>query len=271
MGGENLPNPNVRLANPEGVDFGRTSGDYAKYRPGFPETFFHRVSAFAIGLPDQRILDLGTGTGTLARGLARRGAIVTGLDLSANQMAAARQLDLAAGVQVDYRVGNAEATGLPDASFDVVTAGQCWHWFDSAAAMMEAKRLLRPDGKLVIAHFDWLPLPGNVVEATENLIREYHPLWEAFGRTGIYPQWAVDAGRAGFRETEIFAYEHAQVISHEAWRGRIRASAGVGASLDAGTVGRFDAALAALLRARFPEEPLTVPHRVFALIARRPI
>ena len=80
----------------------------------------------------------------------------------------------------------------------------------------------------------------------------------------------MDAGRAGFRDTEIFAYEHAQVISHEAWRGRIRASAGVGASLSPEAVARFDAEFAELLRVRFPEEPLTVPHRVFALVAVRP-
>lgn len=260
----------MSLAKMDGVDFGRVSDDYAKYRPGFPETFFDRLAAFGIGRTGQRMLDLGTGTGTLARGFARRGAVVTGLDLSANQMAAAAQLDAAAGVSVEYRAGRAETTGLPDGSFDVVTAGQCWHWFESMAAMAEVARVLRPEGRLVIAHFDWLPLPGNVVDATEQLIRAHNPAWEAFGRTGIYPQWAVDAGRAGFRETEIFAYEHAQVISHEAWRGRIRASAGVGASLAPDAVARFDAEFAGLLKTRFPAEPLTVPHRVFALIAKRP-
>lgn len=260
----------MRLANIEGVDFGRTSEDYAKYRPGFPDSFFERLAGHGVGLSGQRILDLGTGTGTLARGFARRGASVVGLDLSSNQMGAAAALDLAAGVKVEYRIGNAEATGMPDASFNVVSAGQCWHWFDSMVTMAEVRRLLRPRGKLVIAHFDWLPLPGNVVEATEQLIRAHNPSWEAFGRTGIYPQWAVDAGRAGFRDTEIFAYEHAQVISHEAWRGRIRASAGVGASLSPEAVAQFDAEFAELLRARFPEEPLRVPHRVFALVAVRP-
>lgn len=260
----------MSLAKMNGVDFGRVSDDYAKYRPGFPETLFERLAAFGVGGAGQRILDLGTGTGTLARGFARRGAVVTGLDLSANQMAAAAALDAAAGVSVEYRIGRAEATGLADGRFDVVTAGQCWHWFDSGAAMAEVTRLLRPEGKLVIAHFDWLPLPGNVVDATERLIRAHNPAWEAFGRTGIYPQWAVDAGRAGFRETEIFAYEHAQVISHEGWRGRIRASAGVGASLGPEAVARFDAEFATLLRRQFPADPLTVPHRVFALVATRP-
>ena len=252
------------------ADFGKTSADYARYRPGFPSSFFQRLAAHGVGCAGQRILDLGTGTGTLARGFAQTGAAVVGLDVSANQIDAAAKLDREAGVRVEYVVGRAEATGLSAAAFDIVVAGQCWHWFDSAAAMAEITRLLKPDGRLVICHFDWLPLSGNVVEATEQLIAAHNPAWRFFGGHGIYPQWAVDAGRAGYRNLEIFAYDHAQRASHESWRGRIRASAGVGASLSPEAVAKFDAELAALLRTRFPAEPLEVPHRVFAMIAKRP-
>jgi 2-polyprenyl-3-methyl-5-hydroxy-6-metoxy-1,4-benzoquinol methylase len=40
---------------------------------------------------------------------------------------AARALDAVTGVEIDYRVARAEDTGLADAAFDVVAAGQCWH------------------------------------------------------------------------------------------------------------------------------------------------
>lgn len=50
------------------VDFGRAANDYAKHRPGFPPVFFDHVKALGIGAAGQRILDLGTGTGTLACG-----------------------------------------------------------------------------------------------------------------------------------------------------------------------------------------------------------
>jgi hypothetical protein len=56
----------------------------------------------------------------------------------------------------------------------------------------------------------------------------------------------------------------------EVWRGRIRASAGVGASLSQERVDAFDADLAALLDAKHPGGNLDIPHRVFAVIARRP-
>ena len=64
-------------------------------------------------------------------------------------------------MQVNYRVATAEATGLVSVSYDVVSAGQCWHWFDRQSAAAEARRLLRPGGAVLICHFDWLPLPGS--------------------------------------------------------------------------------------------------------------
>ncbi|MGH7949612.1 MAG: class I SAM-dependent methyltransferase, partial [Candidatus Binataceae bacterium] len=149
------------------IDFGKTAGDYGRFRAGFPEQLFERLTSMGIIRADGDALDLGTGTGTLARGLARHGMRVTGLDKSAAMMEEAARLDAEAGVSIRYVVGEAEATGFSDASMDVVTAGQCWHWFDRPRAAREALRILRPGGRLVIAHFDWIPLPGNVVEATE--------------------------------------------------------------------------------------------------------
>ena len=105
-------------------------------------------------------LDLGTGTGTLARGFALRGCHVTGIDPSAQMLEQAKELDQQAGVEVEYRVAKAEATRLPDASFDIVTAGQCWHWFDRPTAAQEVKRILKPGGTIIIAHFDWLRSRG---------------------------------------------------------------------------------------------------------------
>ena len=62
------------------VDFGPTAADYAAYRAGFPDEFFSRLRAISLGLAGQRIVDLGTGTGALARGFARQDCVVTGID-----------------------------------------------------------------------------------------------------------------------------------------------------------------------------------------------
>ena len=114
----------------EKVDFGKTADDYARHRAGFPGSFFQRISDLGIARPGLRALDLGTGTGTVARGLAQLGLSVTGLDPSDDLTAQARALDAAAGVEIDYVTAKAEDTGQPEGHFDLVTAGQCWHWFE---------------------------------------------------------------------------------------------------------------------------------------------
>lgn len=255
------------------VDFGKTADDYAKHRAGFPRALFDRLGTMGIGLPSQRIVDLGTGTGALARAFAQRGALVTGIDPAEPLLEQARRLASGAGLSVDFRSGRAEDTGLPSATFDAVTAGQCWHWFDRAAAAREARRLLRRGGALVIAHFDWIPLAGGVVERTEALIERYNPeqpklhLRFGFG-VGLYPQWLQDVAGAGFEKIESFSFDTPVPYTHEGWRGRIRASQGVGAMLAPEVVQRFDAELAAELTAHFPSEPMLILHRAFAVIGR---
>jgi SAM-dependent methyltransferase len=252
------------------IDFGKTAQDYGRYRAGFPPAFFERIATFGIGVAGQRVLDLGAGTGTLARGFALRGCQVTGLDPSTALTEEAKRLDQEAHVSVQYVAAKAEQTGLPDASFDVVTAGQCWHWFDRPKAAQEVRRLLVPNGGLVIAHFDWIPLPGNVVEATEKLIEQHNPEWKMSGGRGLYSRWLSDVAIAGFHDIETFSFDTFVPYSHEAWCGRIRASAGIAASLPPEQVTQFDSALQALLHERFPADPLSVHHRVFAVVCRAP-
>jgi SAM-dependent methyltransferase len=251
------------------IDFGKTADDYSRYRAGFPAELFERLQTFGVGIPGQRLLDLGTGTGTLARGFARRGCMVTGLDPSLDLMTAAQRLDRETNSTISYVNAVAENTGLSSCAFDVVTAGQCWHWFDRPRAALESRRSLHPGGCLVITHFDWLPLPDNVVDATEQLILNHNPGWGMAGGSGLYPDWLADVALAGFRDIETFTFDTPTIYSHEAWRGRIRASAGISASLPPERVKSFDADLRDLLAQRFPSDPLEIPHRVFALVCRR--
>jgi SAM-dependent methyltransferase len=251
-------------------DFGRTASDYALHRAGFPVELVDRLAAYRIAARGARVVDLGTGTGSLARLFAGRGCVVTGVDIAAELLEQARRLDREAGVEVAYGRAPAAATGLPDAEFDVVSAGQCWHWFDRPAAAREVARLLVDGGRVVIAHFDWLPIEDNVVAATEEIILSYTPTWPFAGRAGLYPQWLTDLQTAGFTGIETFSFDLAVPYSHEAWVGRVRASAPVSGTLDADGVRSCSEELTEMLYERFAEDPLSVPHRLWAVVANAP-
>ena len=252
------------------ADFGKMARDYRKHRAGFPAAFFERAAALGIGLPGQHLLDMGTGTGSLARKFAQQGCNVTALDSAMTMLEQAALLDELAGVNIKYCVADAEDTGLSSARFDVITAGQCWHRFKRGQAAGEACRLLKEGGILAISHFDCLSCPGNIVEATESLIKRHNPGWAMGGSSGIYPQWFKDLSDAGFCRIESLSFDVDVVYSHEDWRGRVRACAGITAGMGTERAALLDQELEACLMRDFPEALLVIPHRVFLVWGKKP-
>lgn len=252
------------------IDFGKAADDYAAHRQGFPADFMARLADYGIGAPNQRALDVGCGTGLMARALAQAGCVVTGLDPSPELLAKAREASSAEGHSIEYVEGVAEELPFEDGSFDLVTAATSWHWFDPTSAAQEAARVLSPDGKLVIAAMDWHSPPGSVISRTLALIHGFSAGIPAGRMTTFqYPKGTGDLLAAGFRSWELFGYTTQLKYSHEGWRGRVRASQGVGPSMAPDHLAKFDAALAAMLAREFPQETLAVDHRLFALIARK--
>lgn len=249
------------------VRFGQTSTDYAKHRQGFPPEFFQRMNELGVAPQGARILDVGAGTGALSLPLAKSGALVTALDPSPEQLRALGSLAQEQGLEVSTVCAAAEATGLCAGAFEWVCAAQCWHWFDSARAMKESRRVLAPGGRLLICGNDWLPEEGSVPAASEELIESHNPSWDRGGGDGFHPEWKRDLREGGFRIIEEGDHRFYADYTHDAWRGRIRASAGVSASLAPDAVDAFDKAHAELLSQRFPDEPLRVPHRYAYCIA----
>jgi len=253
------------------VDFGLRSDDYAAHRPGFPDSFYERLGRHLD--PDGlEALDLGTGPGVVALELARRGASVTGIDVAEAQVEAARRRAETLGLadRAAFRVARAEETGLGDDSVDLVTAGQCWPWFDHEAALREVARVLRPGGHLVVAHYCYLPTRDRVAAASEELVYAYNPGWKLGGWHGIYAHQIDALQTAELGLVEQFCYDHLQPFSHEAWRGRMRTCNGVGSGgMTEDQVRAYDAALAELLARECPEEPFHVLHRVWAVVLQR--
>jgi SAM-dependent methyltransferase len=251
------------------ADFGKTAADYARHRAGYPDWLFERLMRRGLVRPGMCALDLATGTGYLARGLAQRGLTVTGLDVSAEMMDAAMALDAAQGLRIEYVIGKAEETGLPAARFDLVTAATCWHWFDRPKTAAEVLRLLKPGGWLVICSQDWLPLGDNLVARTEAIVKRHNPKWNWDGLDGLKPGFVRDLRAAGFQSIESFSVDYDIPYDHEGWRGRMRASAGIAASLDAVAVQRFDVELAAMLAEDFPQQSMEVAHCVSVAFGRK--
>lgn len=244
------------------MDWGRTSVDYAAHRPGPPRKLYDILAQLDIGKPGQRMLDLGTGTGLVAREFARRGCSVSATDSAQAQIEAARRLAQSEGLTIDFRHAPAEACPFPDASFDVVTASQCWMYFDAARTWAEVKRVLAPGGVLVTTHFSWLPQRDALARASEKLVLQFNPAWQGAGWSGqvpSHPKWAD--GSAVVRA--MFWFDEAIAFSAESWRGRMRACRGVGATLTPAEVDAFDAQHQRLLE-RLAPPCFKVWHRIDA-------
>lgn len=115
-----------------------------------------KLVAFAGIKANQRLLDVGCGTGVVAVTAARIGARVSGLDLTPELLAVARENAALAGVEVEWREGDAEALPFEAATFDVVVS-QFGHMFAPRpdVAVREMLRVLKPGG--VLAFSTWPP------------------------------------------------------------------------------------------------------------------
>lgn len=119
--------------------FGVDAARYDRTRPRYPAELVDRIVAAAPG-PD--VLDVGTGTGIVARQLAAAGCRVLGVEVDARMAAFAR----AHGTDVE--VARFEEWDPAGRAFDAVVAGQTWHWIDPIAGAAQAGRALRPGGLL---------------------------------------------------------------------------------------------------------------------------
>ncbi len=159
----------------KGFDWGKVSTDYAKYRDIYPKEFYEKILDRGLCKDGQSILDIGTGTGVLPRNLYPYGGKWTGIDISAEQIEQAKKLSV--GMDIDYETVATENINFPIESFDVVTACQCFWYFDHEKVMPKLCQMLKPGGKLLVLYMAWLPYEDYIAGKSEELVLKYSPVW----------------------------------------------------------------------------------------------
>jgi ubiquinone/menaquinone biosynthesis C-methylase UbiE len=123
--------------------------EYERYRVRYPSEMLSLLHTRCGLRASDRIADVGAGTGMLAELFLEQGNAVVAIEPNAEMRAVCEQLrERYAGLTLVDAA--AEATTLADASVDFVTAGRAFHWFDPERAIPEFRRVLRPQGWLVL-------------------------------------------------------------------------------------------------------------------------
>jgi SAM-dependent methyltransferase len=182
--------------------FGHDAHTYARGRPGFPPEALDWLRQDVQLAPGKRVLEVGAGTGKFTQLLTRTGAEVVAVEPVAAMLA-----QLVAELP-DVRTLRASAQHLPlaDAVVDAVVCAQSFHWFATAAALAEMRRVLKPGGTLGLI---W-----NVRDQRVRWVRELTDLMAPY--EGDAPRYDAGEWRAvfpapGFGELRERTFAHAHV------------------------------------------------------------
>lgn len=183
------------------ASFARVADAYERARPGYPI----EAALWLAGEAPSDVVDLGAGTGKLTRLLTALDHRVVAVEPLGEMLHHLR----AAVPGVTAVAGTAESMPLPDASADVVTCAQAFHWFDHGPALTEIARVLRPGGMVALV---W-----NVRDERVPWIAE---LSDAMvGRTGVDRGAIEPIERSGlYGPVERATFEHVQEVDRETLR-----------------------------------------------------
>lgn len=235
----------------KGFDWGKVSSEYAKYRDIYPKEFYQKILNLGLCKDGQKILDIGTGTGVLPRNMYPYGGKWVGTDISEEQIQQAKKLSV--GMDIDYYAMATEKLDFQEESFDVITACQCFWYFDHENVMPKFYRMLKPNGKLLVLYMAWLPYEDKIAGKSEELVLKYSPKWSGAGET-LHP---IEIPKCYELKFDLINHEEYLLnvhFSRETWNGRMKACRGIGASLSEQELNKWEAKHQKLLEEIAPEE-----------------
>lgn len=221
---------NKKIDSGKAFDWGKTSADYARYRDIYPPVFYEKIAERNLCVNGQKVLDLGTGTGVLPRNMYSYGAEWIGADISEMQITYAKRMAEERNQVIRYEAVAAEDIDFADRSFDVITACQCFWYFDHEKLMPKLARILKKDGRLLLLYMAWLPFEDKIARLSERLVLKYSPKWSGAGETER-PIVVPDCVYEWFETVYHEEYKVEIPFTRETWNGRMKACRGVGASL----------------------------------------
>jgi SAM-dependent methyltransferase len=194
--------------------------NYVKYRPDYPREIITFLASNCGLKPDSVVADVGCGTGISSRMFLENGNRVIGVEPNAAMREAAIS-QLAEFSRFSIVDGTSAETTLPDASVDLVTAAQAFHWFDPVATRPEFARVLKPNCYVVLI---W-----NIrqLDTTPFLI-EYEAFLQRFGNdyNFVRHENITDRELAAFFQKEygLATFPNVQVFDFEGLKGRMLSS-----------------------------------------------
>jgi SAM-dependent methyltransferase len=197
--------------------FGTDAERYDRARPRYPQALIDRLLE---AMPGRDILDVGCGTGIVARQFQAAGGQVLGIEPDS------RMADLARHFGVEVEPGKFEDWDPAGRLFDAAVAGQAWHWVDPVAGAAKAAQALRPGGLLAVFWNAFEPPPevGRAFAEAFDCVMPDSPLrlnqlTSATDAYAIMVNQAEEGVRTagGFGDSEQWRFEWQRSYTREEW------------------------------------------------------